>query len=75
MINVIIEECIKYHRNTGTKVIMPGENRKSFPKACIRANHAFNKNLSTYYVLGTILGIGDAEINKRQNSQPSWNLH
>lgn len=24
-INVIIEECIKYHRNTEIKVTMPGE--------------------------------------------------
>lgn len=65
MINVIIEECIKYYRNIGIKVIMFGENRKSFFKVCIRVNYAFNKNLSIYYVLGIILGIGDVEINKR----------
>lgn len=78
MINVIIEKCIKYPRNTENKVTMPGETGKSFAQGndiFIRA-HSFNKYLSTYYVPGTILGIGNTEVNKeRQNSLSSRNLH
>lgn len=76
MINVIIEECIKYHRTTGKKGTMSREIGKASPRQwylfVLGLNHSFNKYLlSTYYVLGIILGTKTIEISKTDKI-PWW---